>query len=68
MEKDLENKILEFVQNRFKKGESTASRHIHIRFGMEIEDAEKILRLLSEKETISKNYDKEYQEIRYVPN
>ena len=68
MIENLENQIAEFVQNRHKNGESTASRHIHIRFGIEIENAETILESLSGKHILSKNYDKEYQETRYIPN
>ena len=65
MDKILENQILEFVQNRHKKNESTASRHIHIRFDIEILDAEKFLESLTLKNKISKFYDEEYQEDRY---
>ncbi len=68
MEGITENLILEFIQNRYKKGESTASRHIHIRFDIEIPDAEKILDILSQKNKISKYYDTSYQEDRYRPN
>ena len=65
MDKILENQILEFVQNRHKKNESTASRHIHIRFDIEILDAEKFLESLTLKNKISKFYDEDYQEDRY---
>ena len=65
MEENTENQILEFVQNRHKKNESTASRHIHIRFDIEILDAEKFLESLTLKNKISKFYDEEYQEDRY---
>ena len=61
----IENQILEFVQNRHKKNESTASRHIHIRFDIEILDAEKFLESLTLKNKISKFYDEDYQEDRY---
>lgn len=64
----LEKKILEFVQNRHKKGESTASRHIHIRFDIEISEAEEILEKLATDSKISKSYDEEYQENRYSQN
>ena len=64
---DLENKILEFIQNRDEKGESTAIRHIHIRFGIENEEIEETLKRLSNKEKISKLYDNQYQEDRYLP-
>ena len=65
MDKSIENQILEFVQNRYKKNESTASRHVHIRFDIEMIQAEKILGLLAQKNRIVKYYDKEYQEDRY---
>ena len=68
MEKNVENQILEFIQNRYKKDEATASRHIHIRFDIEILEAEKILESLSQKNKISKYYDEDYQENRYKPN
>lgn len=64
---DIENKILEFIQNRDEKGETTAPRHVHIRFGIENEEIEEILKRLSKKEKISKLYDKQYQEDRYWP-
>ena len=62
---DLENKILEFIKNREKNKESTAPRHVHIRFGIEIEEIAEILKRLSTKEKISKSYDRQYQEDRY---
>ena len=68
MEENTENQILEFIQNRHKKGESTAPRHIHIRFDIEISDAEKILKVFAQKNKISKYYDDSYQEDRYIPN
>ncbi len=49
MDENTENQILEFIQNRHKKDESTASRHIHIRFDIEMTQAEKILETLSQK-------------------
>jgi len=64
---DLENKILEFIQNREKNKETTAPRHVHIRFGIEIKEIEEILKLLSSKKIISKSYDIQYQEDRYLP-
>ena len=67
MIENLEHQILEFIENRHKKGETTASRHIHIRFGLEIPEAEKILESLTEKTKISKYYDKDYQEDRFTP-
>jgi alpha-D-ribose 1-methylphosphonate 5-triphosphate diphosphatase PhnM len=68
MEENTENQILEYIQNRHKKNESTASRHIHIRFDIEIIKAENILERLSQKNEISKYYDNSYQEDRYIPN
>ena len=65
MNQNLEEQVHEFVQNRYKKGESTASRHIHIRFDIEISQAEEILEKLASKDLISKTYDEEYQENRY---
>ena len=65
MSQNLEEQVLEFVQNRHKKGESTASRHIHIRFDIEILEAEEILEKLATDGKISKSYDEEYQENRY---
>ena len=59
--------ILEFVQNRHKKGESTSPRHVHIRFDIEITRAAKILDAFSQEDEISKYYDKDYQEDRYLP-
>ena len=64
---NLEKKILVFIQNRYKKGESTSSRNIHIRFGNEIDEIEIILEKLFEKNQISKYYDSQYQEERYLP-
>ena len=68
MEKNVEKQILEFIQNRHKKDEATASRHIHIRFDIEILEVEKILETLSQKNKISKYYDEDYQENRYKPD
>jgi alpha-D-ribose 1-methylphosphonate 5-triphosphate diphosphatase PhnM len=68
MDENTEKQILEFIQNRHKKDESTASRHIHIRFDIEMTQAEKILETLSQKNKISKYYDTSYQEDRYLPN
>ena len=68
MSQNLEEQVLEFVQSRHKKGESTASRHIHIRFDIEIPEAEKILEKLATNGKISKSYDEEYQENRYSQN
>lgn len=67
MSEETESQIYEFIKNRQYKGESTASRHIHIRFDIEIAKIEKILNSLIQKEMISKLYDKEYQEDRFAP-
>lgn len=64
---DLEDKIIEFIQNREKNKESTAPRHIHIRFGIEINEIEEILKRLSTRDKILKSYDIQYQEDRYFP-
>lgn len=61
----LNPQILEFIKNRYKKGETTASRHIHIRFDIEIEQAEEVLDNLAKLGKISKSYDEEFQEFRY---
>ena len=65
MSQNKEELILEFVKNRHEKGETTASRHIHIRFDIDIYQAEKILDGLATLDKISKTYDEEYQENRY---
>ena len=62
---DLENIIAEFLKNRAKQGESTATRHIHRRFDIPIDKAEEIMASLLEKKLVEKFYDKEYQESRY---
>ena len=67
MSKEIESQIYEFIKNRHDKGEKTASRHIHIRFDIEIAKIEKILNRLVQKGLVSKLYDKEYQEDRFVP-
>lgn len=67
MDENIEKQILEFVQNRHKMDESTAPRHIHIRFDLEMSRAENILETLTQKNKILKFYDKDYQENRYMP-
>jgi hypothetical protein len=67
LDENIENKILEFVQNRYKIDEATAPRHIHIRFDLDISYVEIILETLAQKNKISKFYDKDYQENRYIP-
>ena len=66
MEKDIEEIILEFIKNRVKQNETTASRHIHRRFDISMENADKILEKLLAKNTIKEIYDEEYQEDRYI--
>jgi predicted transcriptional regulator len=62
----LEKIIFEFIKNRTNQKESTASRHIHRRFDVDMKKAEQILTNLSEKKLIKEFYDKEYQENRYT--
>ena len=64
-ETDLKEKILEFIKNRSEINETTATRHIHRRFGMVEEDIEKILEELFEENKIKKIYDEDYQENRF---
>ena len=67
MTEEIESQVYEFIKNRHNKGETTASRHIHIRFDMEIIKIEKILKKLMQKRLVSKLYEKEYQEDRFAP-
>ena len=62
---DIKKIILEFIKNRTKLNESTASRHIHRRFDIPMDKAEEILKELSNEKIIEEIYDKEYQEIRF---
>ena len=62
---DIKKIILEFIKNRTKLNESTASRHIHRRFDIPMDNAEEILKELSNEKIIEEMYDKEYQEIRF---
>ena len=64
-EKNVKEKILEFIKNRSEINETTATRHIHRRFGMPEEEIEKILEGLFEENKIKKIYDEEYQENRF---
>ena len=64
-ETDLKEKILEFIENRSEINETTATRHIHRRFGMVEEEIEKIMEELFEENKIKKIYDEEYQENRF---
>ena len=68
MSVDISNQIFEFVQNRHEKRESTSPRHIHIRFGIEISQAEEYLSKLCIEGRITKYYDEDYQEDRYSLN
>lgn len=64
-ETDLKEKILEFIKNRSEINETTATRHVHRRFGMPEDEIEKILDKLFEENKIKKIYDEEYQENRF---
>ena len=64
-ETDLKEKILEFIKNRSEINETTATRHIHRRFGMVEEEIESILEKLFEENKIKKIYDEDYQENRF---
>ena len=64
-ENDLKEKILEFIKNRSEINETTATRHIHRRFGMAEDEIEKIVDELSEENKIKKIYDEDYQENRF---
>ncbi|MFQ5496526.1 MAG: hypothetical protein ACE5DU_01425 [Nitrosopumilus sp.] len=61
----LQEIIYEFVKNRTKQNETTASRHIHRRFDIPMVQAEEVLKNLTDKNKIEKIYDKEYDELRY---
>ena len=63
---DIKKIIFEFIKNRAMQNESTASRHIHRRFDIPMEQAEETLMELSKKNIIEQFYDNEYQENRYV--
>ena len=67
MTEEIESLVHGFIKNRHNKGETTASRHIHIRFDMEFVKIEKILKNLVQKRLVSKLYEKEYQEDRFAP-
>ncbi|MFQ5781540.1 MAG: hypothetical protein ACE5GR_00625 [Nitrosopumilus sp.] len=62
----LEKTVFQFIKNRSIQNESTASRHIHRRFDISMEQAEQILINLLEKNLIVEFYDKEYQENRFT--
>ena len=63
---DIEKSIFEFIKNRSLEKESTASRHIHRRFGISMDDAEKLLVTFAKKNLVKQFYDDEYQENRYT--
>ncbi|ABX12797.1 hypothetical protein [Nitrosopumilus maritimus] len=62
---DLKEKILEYIKNRSEINETTATRHIHRRFGIVEEEIDNILDELFKENKIKKIYDKEYQENRF---
>ncbi|WP_428324140.1 hypothetical protein [Nitrosopumilus sp.] len=62
---DVKEKILEFIKNRSEINETTATRHIHRRFGIGEEEIDHILDKLFEENKIKKIYDEEYQENRF---
>ena len=64
-EKNVKEKILEFIKNRSEINETTATRHIHRRFGIVEEEIEKILEELFDDNKLKKIYDEEYQENRF---
>ena len=67
-EDQLEEKMLEFVKNRYlQKNESSSIRFIHIRFEIEEKIIGGILEKLVKSGMISKFYDKEFEEFRYKP-
>jgi len=61
----LESTVMTFIKNRSEQNESTASRHIHRRFDIPMDAADRILAKLAEKKMIVEFYDTEYQESRY---
>ena len=67
MDQEIYLKINEFIKNRNEKGESTSSRHIHIRFGLEINKIDECLKELEIENQISAYHDSDYQEERYIP-
>jgi predicted HTH transcriptional regulator len=64
-ETNVKEKILEFIKNRSEINETTATRHIHRRFGIVEEEIEKILEELFDDNKLKKIYDEEYQENRF---
>lgn len=65
MNENIKGTILEFIKNRSEINETTATRHIHRRFGIVEEEIDKILDELFEESKIKKIYDEEYQENRF---
>ena len=65
MNENIKETILEFIKNRSEINETTATRHIHRRFGIVDEEIDKILDELFEESKIKKIYDEEYQENRF---
>ncbi len=65
MNENIKETILEFIKNRSEINETTATRHIHRRFGIVEEEIDKILDELFEESKIKKIYDEEYQENRF---
>jgi len=50
----LESTVMTFIKNRSEQNESTASRHIHRRFDIPMDAADRILAKLAEKKMISR--------------
>ena len=65
MNENVKETILVFIKNRSEINETTATRHIHRRFGMPEEEIDNILNELFEENKIKKIYDEEYQENRF---
>lgn len=65
MNENVKETILIFIKNRSEINETTATRHIHRRFGMPEDEIDNILNELFEENKIKKIYDEEYQENRF---
>ncbi len=65
MNENIKETILVFIKNRSEINETTATRHIHRRFGIPEEEIDNILDELFEENKIKKIYDEEYQENRF---
>jgi len=59
--------LLDFIQNRHKNKESTTTRHIHRRFGLEYDDIKSILQKLEQSNLVVPYFDEKYDEYRYIP-